>query len=114
MTKYSLSSGGYCTSRYGEGFGNHLLQWAIQGSNNGSSWEELDRRNTEDVNGNYITKKYDCQSRRDKSFCYLRLLQAGKNRDGKDDLVLSGIEFLRTLRTDGKVAVVQMRLLREE
>ena len=83
-------------------------------SNDKSSWEELDRRDTQDLNGNYITRTYDCQSGRDKFFRYVRLRQAGKNRDGKDDLVLCGTEFLGTLRTDGKAAVVQMRLLREE
>ena len=39
-----------------------------EGGNDGSSWDELDSRNTQDLRERYITKTYDCQSATDKSF----------------------------------------------
>ena len=89
LTKYSLKSDGW---RW-----NHLIQWVIEGSNDGGSWEELDSRNTQDLNGNSITKTYDCQSMRSKSYRYLRLRQTGKNSSGWDYLRLSEIEFFGVL-----------------
>ena len=89
LTEYILKSDG---SR-----GWHLLQWVIEGSNDGRCWKELDRRNTQDLNGTYITKSYDCESAKGTSFRYLRLRQTGKNSGGKDQLNLSKIEFFGTL-----------------
>ena len=71
LTKYSLKSDG--------AGGGHLIQWVIEGSNDGGTWEELDSRNTQDLNGKYITKTYDCQRTRSESYRYLRLRQTGKN-----------------------------------
>ena len=89
LTKYSLKSDG--------GGGWHLIQWVIEGSNDGRSWEELDSRNTQDLNGRYITKTYDCQRKRSESYRYLRLRQTGNNSSGGDALRLSEIEFFGVL-----------------
>ena len=87
-------------------------------SNDGSSWEDLDRRNTQDLDGGYVTKTYGCQSGKGICFRYLRLRQTGKNgvgterSDGRnivdfssgrifrptDVLALSEIEFSGALR----------------
>ena len=89
-TKYRLKSDGY----WG---GDHLIQWVIEGMNDGGSWEELDRRNTQDLNGTYITKTYDCQGMSPKSYRYLRLRATGKNSSNHDGLDLSEIEFFGVL-----------------
>ena len=43
-TGYSLKSGEWC----------HLIHWVIEGSDDGCSWNELDRRDTEDLKGKYV------------------------------------------------------------
>ena len=91
LTKYSLMSH---SSVY------HLVQWVVEGSNDGTSWEELDKRNTRDLNGEFITKTYDCQGGKGKSFRYLRLRQTGKNACWTDDLLFK-IEFFGTLHRGG-------------
>jgi hypothetical protein len=45
LTHYALKSDG-------DG-GHHLLQWTVQGSVDGHSWINLDRRNTQELNGKY-------------------------------------------------------------
>ena len=72
LTKYSLKTVSWTRP----------LQWVIEGSNNGSNWTELDRRNAEDKGGN------------DSSFLFLELRQTGRN----NHLYFSKIEFFGTVR----------------
>ena len=97
--KVSLSS--YSLKSDGEG-GYHLLQWELEGSNDGSSWTCLDSRNTQDLNGYYIAKNYSTNNH--DSYRYIRITQTGKNggdawgRSPDDHFRLSQIEFFGTLR----------------
>ena len=75
----------------------HPIQWVIEGSNDGSEWREIDRRNTQDLNGKSIVKTYSCGGGGSESFRYLRLRQTGKNACGCDQQYLSSIEFFGTL-----------------
>jgi hypothetical protein len=89
LTDYTLKSGNT----------NHLLQWTIEGSNDGNAWECIDSQNTQDLNGSYVTKtfKYSSPS---SHFCrYIRLTQTGKNSNGNDYFVLCNIEFFGRLRS---------------
>jgi hypothetical protein len=74
-----------------------LLHWVLQGSTNGKDWTELDKRDTSDLNGTYVTKTYGVQpqkSGRDPQFWpYIRLQQAGANSSGAYYLLLGSIEF---------------------
>ena len=76
-----------------------LVHWAIEGSNDGRIWTELDRRDTIDLTGDFVVKTYDCQSGQDMAFRRLRLRQTGKNSyyGLNDRLGLSEIEFFGTL-----------------
>jgi hypothetical protein len=98
--KVSLSS--YSLKSDGSG-GYHLLQWKLEGSNNGSSWTCLDSRNTQDLNGPSIVKNYSTNNH--DSYRYIRITQTGKNSGWPERGVspgdyfrLSEIEFFGTLR----------------
>jgi hypothetical protein len=79
--------------------GHPLLQWKLEGSADGSSWTVLDRRNTQDLNGNYVTKVSSCgeMSSQGHFYRYLRLTQTGKNSSNDDHLLLSEIEFFGSM-----------------
>jgi hypothetical protein len=56
FTHYTLKSDGSGCS--------HPLEWTIAGSCDGTSWDSIDCRKTQDSNGNDITKTDDLSSRR--------------------------------------------------
>jgi hypothetical protein len=75
--------------------GYHLLAWSLDGSNDGTSWTMLDRRETNDLNGNRIVKSYECESVKSASpfFRLIRLIQTGEDSSGYDHLMLANVEF---------------------
>ena len=59
----------------------------------------IDKRDTQDLNGNYIVKNYECHTDRtgDEFYRYIRLRQTGKTSGNYNNLRLSEIELrLRT------------------
>jgi hypothetical protein len=90
LEHYTLKSGGYG--------GDHLVTWEIEGSNDGLTWASVDKRNTQELNGNYIVKTFECCGEsRSKLFRYIRLRQTGKNSTNYDNLSLCNIEFFGKL-----------------
>jgi hypothetical protein len=87
LTHYTLKSDGES--------GNHLLQWTLAGSRDGQTWGSIDARDTQDLNGKFITKTYSCSVSSDGSrfYRYIRLTQTGKNSTGQDFLQLGNVEF---------------------
>jgi hypothetical protein len=78
--------------------GYHLMKWSLDGSNDGTSWINVDRRETNDLNGNRIVKSYECASVQTSSssspfFRFIRLIQTGKDSSGYDYLMLTNVEF---------------------
>jgi hypothetical protein len=75
--------------------GYHLLKWALDGSNDGTSWTNLDRRETKDLDGDYIVKSYECGSIQGSRsfFRFVRLTQTGPNTSRRCDLQLANLEF---------------------
>ena len=70
----------------------HLKAWIIEGSNNGTIWDELDRRITPMLNGpnkfqTFPTTKHDCHYR------LIRLRQIGPNCRGDNVLALANMEL---------------------
>lgn len=70
----------------------HLKAWIIEGSNNGTIWDELDRRMTPMLNGpnkfqTFPTTKHDCHYR------LIRLRQIGPNWRGDNVLALANMEL---------------------
>ncbi|OHT01448.1 hypothetical protein TRFO_31779 [Tritrichomonas foetus] len=87
LTDYTIQSDG--------SDGNHLMRWAIEGSNDGFIWEILDNRITQDLDGFYIIKTYSVNTR--KAFRYIRLKQTGKNSSFQDFLLISNLEFFGSI-----------------
>jgi hypothetical protein len=73
----------------------YLLKWSLDGSNDGTSWTNLDRRETNDLKGDRIVKCYACESTESSShfFRFIRLIQTGENSSGYDHLMLTNLEF---------------------
>jgi hypothetical protein len=58
----------------------HPREWVVEGSNDGSGWELLDSRNTEDLNGLSIVKTFNCSTAKSSDFFrFIRLRQTGVN-----------------------------------
>ena len=90
VDQYSLKSDG--NSR------GHLVSWVLEVSNDDSTWETIDERNTQDLDGKFVVKTYECSKRSDCFARFVRLRQVGKNSDDDDYcLRLSEIEFFGKL-----------------
>ena len=108
LTEYSMMLGMW-----------HLHHWVIEGSNDGKSWTELDRRDTEGLSGCEWIQTYKCgKASRGlfsrwiiKSFRYLRLRQTGKGNNISGCLCISEIEFFGILKKDEKAAALRKRVL---
>jgi hypothetical protein len=100
LTHYSLKSDGYG--------GHHLLEWAIQGSMDGHLWTDLDRRNTQELNDNYVMKVFSCDATLSSPHFYrfIRLLQTGKNSSGANNLMLGNFECFGSMANAPLIAIV--------
>jgi hypothetical protein len=78
---------------------NHLLKWELSGSEDGNMWVIVDRKETNDLNDNYVTKTFSCNVERSYAdfYRYIRLQQTGKNSSGSDYLQLANIEFFGSM-----------------
>jgi hypothetical protein len=89
----SISPSNYTIKSAGNG-SHHLVKWSLVGSNDGTTWIDLDRRETNELSGNYIVKSYECASVPSSSFFrFIRLTQTGKNSSGQDNLMLANLEL---------------------
>jgi hypothetical protein len=78
----------------------YLKSWAVEGSDDGASWTEIDRReNNSDLNANLSVKTFAVS--RSGSFPRIRLRQTGPNHRGDNCLVL------RAFKVFGAVAGLQ-------
>jgi hypothetical protein len=76
-----------------------LVQWEIEGSEDGNEWEHIDARSTQDLNGQYLTKTFKCSSPGTRFYRYIRLIQIGRNLATNDYLMLCNIEFFGRFRS---------------
>jgi hypothetical protein len=91
LTHYSLKSDG-CSSH-------HLLAWELCGSMDGNTWVVLDRQETNELNGNYLTKIFSCSAEAScpDFYRYIRLRETGKNSAGSNYLMLANVEFFGSM-----------------
>lgn len=74
----------------------HLKSWVLEGSPNGKNWNELDRqKNTQDLNGDFKYKTWQCKEL--DAVRYIRLRQTSKNHHNSHFLFLNNIELFGTL-----------------
>jgi hypothetical protein len=91
VTDYTLKSDGHSQP--------HLVQWSLEGSNDGESWIPLDQRKTRDLDGKYVVKLYQCSSLQSprEFFRLIRLMQTGPDSSGFHRLRLSNLELFGIL-----------------
>jgi hypothetical protein len=84
------------TFRSGSWKGNNPSSWVLEGSNDGDRWEELDRQvGNDDLVQKGVVRTYEVNS--PQKCRHLRIRQIGKNHNGFDTLVLSGLEVFGIL-----------------
>jgi hypothetical protein len=78
---------------------NHLLQWEVTGSIDKITWVVIDTQNTQELNGNWITKIFSCPDNPSgpRFYRYIRLTQTGKESSGNYYLLLGNIEFFGSM-----------------
>jgi E3 ubiquitin-protein ligase HECTD1 len=80
--------------------GHHLRDWILEGSNDGLSWVELDRRrNDTSLNSQGGIATFSISNGSEEEFQQIRLCQTGKNSSGYDHLVLNAIEFFGVVKS---------------
>ncbi|OHT15136.1 hypothetical protein TRFO_42700 [Tritrichomonas foetus] len=79
------------THRYSSG-SCHLKSWKIEGSSNGETWEEIDKRESDVLNEENKEETFEC-AKKESPYRFIRLLQTGPNHRGDHMLGLSRIEF---------------------
>lgn len=90
LTEYTLKSP---NSKAGW---NHMKSWVIEGSDDGITWCEMDRReDNNDLNGKNRVMTWKCQN--PQRVRNVRLRQIGKNHHNADDIQLTNIEFFGRL-----------------
>ena len=73
----------------------HPVQWEIEGSNDESSWNSLDSRNTREQCGTGVVMNYSCNKGNHGFYRFIRMRQTGENSSGsgRHYLMLSQIEL---------------------
>jgi hypothetical protein len=74
----------------------HLKNWVIEGSIDGTSWSELDRReNNTDLNNSYAVKTFNvCKV---DTFRMIRLRQIGPNHGNNNYLIFTAFDLFGLL-----------------
>ena len=81
---------------FGMGF-SHPSSWELQGSNDGTTWNVLDRReNNDDLNGAGLIAKFRFNQAPSGKFRFIQLVQTGPNHLGNDALALSAVEMFES------------------
>jgi hypothetical protein len=74
----------------------HLKNWVIEGSADGTSWNEIDRReNNTDLNNSYAVKTFNVC--RVDTFQMIRLRQIGLNHQNYNHLIFTAFELFGSL-----------------
>ena len=93
LTSYSIRS----FSRF------NLKSWVLEVSNDGQTWELVDRRNDNtDLKAQYVTCNFEIGKPPRESFRLVRLRQTGANHEGEHFLELTSFEVFGTLAHEEK------------
>ena len=74
------------------------MSWILEVSDDGSTWVAVDGRSTMDLDGAFLVKTYECNTRSNHFARFVRRRQTDKNTDNGDFLRLSEIEFFGQLK----------------
>jgi hypothetical protein len=90
VSHYALRSGG-------DG-GWHMLEWTVEGSQDGFTWDPLDSRKTTELKGTFNAAVFACPATASQRFYrYVRLTRKGTDSNGSKYLRLSRVEFFGLL-----------------
>ena len=92
LSGYSIRTGTSC-SNY------HPVQWVIELSNDRSTWETVDERDTKDLSTDDTVQTFECNKPSHMFARYIRLKQTGANLSGSHYLCFSEIEFFGKVST---------------
>ncbi|OHS99020.1 hypothetical protein TRFO_08569 [Tritrichomonas foetus] len=74
---------------------NHLKSWQVLGSNDENTWKIIDSRDdNETLNGPLMFHEFECHG---EPYRYIKIMQKGPNHNGKNIMIISGIEFFGKL-----------------
>ena len=90
LSGYSIRTGKNCNNY-------HPLSWVIEVSNDKSTWEPVDDRETRDLAGDDIVHTYECNNPRQDFWRYVRMKQTRDNFAQTHNLCFSEIEFFGKL-----------------
>jgi hypothetical protein len=101
--RHSVSLKNYTLKSYNGSQGSHHpREWVVEGSKDGSTWDNLGSQNTEELNGPSIVKTFNCSSAKSSEFFrFVRLRQTGRNCLSSREyhyFVLQAVEFFGTLQ----------------
>lgn len=93
--KVKLSHYSIKTNRFGDAGHWHLQNWCIEGSNDKSSWKELDARNNEkSLDHKLASNTFEIRNSENNNFYkFIKLRQTDVNTQGNHEILLSSIEF---------------------
>lgn len=89
LTGYSLKSDGNTSW--------HLISWVIEVSDDAMTWDIVDTRNTHALDGQYITKTFECSKQLMVMHRFVRIRQVGHNSGNSYNMKLANIEFFGKL-----------------
>jgi hypothetical protein len=73
---------------------NWVVKWEVQGSNNATDWEILDRRETRDLTGFFNVGTYECSEANPKKFFrFIRIIQTAPNAGKSHSFQFTAVEF---------------------
>ena len=91
-TSYSITSvpGGPASA--------HPKSWVFEASNDGISWEVIDRRDSNmDLNASKVTCNFSINPKADNNFRFIRIRQTGKNHQDNDLFAFASLELFGKL-----------------
>jgi hypothetical protein len=75
------------------------VHWVVEGSNDQNNWMEIDKKDTQELDGRSIVKNFSCSTHHSsKFFRFIRLRQTGINNSNYDYFCLRNIEFFGVLK----------------
>ena len=92
-THYTIRSTNWCGKNWC-----HMRSWAVECSNDGSSWDTLDSQsNSEYLNGSGLFHTFALQNQQSKEYRFIRIRSTGPNWSGNNFLIFDSFEIYGTL-----------------
>lgn len=94
---YSVRSYADCSNSY------NIVNWNIEGSNDGETWKVLDsRQNERSLDGSDASNTFEIQNHLEENefYRYLRIHKNGPNANGSNQLIVSSLEYFGIIKKE--------------